>query len=106
NRRRDLRRMAAGRLGERPGATRQLDHRADPSQSAGPDPGDPPSPPAGTLSVDGPSDRLGKLCTGPTAARCGVENRFEMLTYSRVRCAFEPIFALHRIHRGACAELP
>jgi hypothetical protein len=23
-----------------------------------------------------------------------------------VRCAFEPIFALRRIHRGACAELP
>jgi hypothetical protein len=34
------------------------------------------------------------------AARCGVEDRFERLTYRRVRCAFEPIFALHRIHHG------
>jgi hypothetical protein len=52
----------------------------------------------------------------PLAARCGsgfvpdksghfprpggrVENRIEMLTYCRVRCAFDPIFALHRIHQ-------
>ena len=33
------------------------------------------------------------------AARCGVENGLEMLTYSSVRSAFEPAFALHRIHQ-------
>jgi hypothetical protein len=35
----------------------------------------------------------------PLAARCGVENRLELLTYCRVRSAFESVFALHRIHQ-------
>jgi hypothetical protein len=48
------------------------------------------------LSSDSCSNRLLKK---PLATRCGVENRFEMLTYCRVRSAFEPIFALHRIHQ-------
>jgi hypothetical protein len=39
-----------------------------------------------------------RLLKKPPAARCCVENRLEMLTYYRVRCASEPIFALHRIH--------
>jgi protein TonB len=33
------------------------------------------------------------------AARFGVENRLETLTYCRVRSAFESVFALHRIHQ-------
>src|SRR5690606_7413093 len=43
--------------------------------------------------------RSSRLLKKPPAARCGVESRLEMLTYSRVRCAFEPAFALHRIRR-------
>jgi hypothetical protein len=31
-------------------------------------------------------------------ARYGVINRFEMLIYSRVNCAFSPIYALSRTH--------
>jgi len=41
-----------------------------------------------------------KLLKKPLAVRCGVEDRFKMLTYYRVRSACEPIFALHRIHQG------
>src|SRR5690606_9722718 len=49
---------------------------------------------------------LGLLCTSAVAARCCVKDRFETLAYSRVRSAFQSIFAWHRIHLGACAEPP
>jgi hypothetical protein len=40
-----------------------------------------------------------RLLKKPLAKRCGVENRLEMLTYCRVRSAFDSVFALHRIHQ-------